>query len=133
MGGTFARTLLPQPLSSSTHDDANRLNQRGAATLAYDAEGNLTSDGSNTYAWDARGQLTSISGSVTASFQYDAFGRRTSRTINGQTTSYLYDGANVVQEQSGGAVTANLPSDLKQIRAIIYLTHLASAPTRGFC
>ena len=99
---------MPQALSSSTHDDANRLTQRGAATLAYDANGNLTSDGVNTYTWDARNQLASISGGVGASFQYDAFGRRISKTINGQTTGYLYDGDNVVQEQAGGVASANL-------------------------
>src|SRR2546423_3557898 len=99
---------MPQALASSTHDDANRLTQRGAATLSYDANGNLTSDGVNIYTWDARNQLASISGGVGASFQYDAFGRRVSKTINGQTTGYLYDGMNVVQEQAGGAASANL-------------------------
>src|SRR5207248_57061 len=76
--------------------------------LSYDANGNLTSDGVNTYTWDARNQLASISGGVGASFQYDAFGRRISKTVNGQTTGYLYDGANVVQEQAGGVASANL-------------------------
>ena len=108
VGGSFARTLLPSALSSTTYDDANRLVQRGAATLTYDAAGNLTSDGVNTYTWDARGQLASTSGGVSASFQYDAFGRRVGRTVGGQTTNYLYDGANVAQEQSGGLATANL-------------------------
>lgn len=108
VGGSFARTSLPNALTSSSHDDANRLTQRGAATLTYDASGNLTSDGANTYTWDARGQLASISGAVSASFQYDAFGRRTSKTVNGQATAYLYDGANVAQEQTGGAASANM-------------------------
>jgi len=108
VGGSFARTLLPQALASAAYDDANRLVQRGAAALTYDAAGNLTSDGVNTYTWDARGQLASISGGVAASFQYDAFGRRVAKTVGGQSTSYLYDGANVVQEQAGGVASANL-------------------------
>lgn len=87
MGGNFARTLLPAALAWSTYDDANRLAQRGAATLTYDAEGNLTSDGVNTYTRDARGQLASIVGAVSASFQYDAFGRRVGKTVGGQTTN----------------------------------------------
>lgn len=107
-GGSFARTLLPQALPSATHNDANRLTQRGAATLTYDAGGNLTSDGVNAYTWNARGQLASISGGVSASFQYDAFGRRSSKTVNGQTTAYLYDGMNVAQEQSGGVAVADM-------------------------
>src|SRR6266478_7087346 len=38
---------------------------------------------------------------------YDAFGRRTSKTVGGTTTSFLYDGANVEQEVIGGTNTAN--------------------------
>ena len=108
VGGSMARTLLPQPLSSASYNAANRLTQSGAATLTYDANGNLTNDGINTYTWDARNQLTGISGSVSASFQYDPFGRRVRTTINGTATDYLYDGMNVVQEKVGGTPTANL-------------------------
>lgn len=77
---------------------------RGAGAFIYDLNGNLTSDGTNTYTWDARDQLVSISGGATASFGYDTFGRRVQKTTGGQTTNYLYDGANVVQEQAGGTV-----------------------------
>jgi RHS repeat-associated protein len=108
VGGSFSRSTLPQPLTSATYDDANRLTQREATSLTYDANGNLMNDGVSTYTWDARNQLVSISGGVTASFQYDAFGRRISKSINGTATGYLYDGANVVQEQSGGTPFANL-------------------------
>ena len=104
----YARTNLPPTLTSATYNDANRLTQRGAATLTYDEAGNLTSDGANTYRWNARNQLASISGTVSASFQYDAFGRRISKTINSSTTSYLYDGMDAVQEQASGIVVANM-------------------------
>ena len=108
MGGSLARTLLPQPLSSATYNAANRVTQSGTATLTYDANGHLTNDGTNTYTWNARNELTSISGAVNASFQYDAFGRRVRKTINGNTTDYLYDGMNVVQEKVSGTATANM-------------------------
>jgi RHS repeat-associated protein len=108
MGGSVARTLLPQALSTTSYNAANRVTQSGAATLTYDANGNLTNDGTNTYTWNARNQLTGISGSVSASFQYDAFGRRVRTTINGNTADYLYDGMNVVQEQVGGTPRANM-------------------------
>src|ERR1051326_3921984 len=108
MGGSLARTGLPQPLSSVTYNAANRLTQRGAANLFYDANGNLTNDGTNTYTWDARNHLVGISGAVSANFQYDPFGRRVSATINGTTTDYLYDSANVVQEKTGGTPSANM-------------------------
>lgn len=108
VGGSFARTNLPQPLASAGYNDNNQLVQRGGAALAYDDNGNLTSDGVNSYVWDARNRLASISGGVTASFQYDAFGRRVGKTANGQSVGYLYDGVGVVQELTGGAPSANL-------------------------
>ena len=39
---------------------------------------------------------------------HDALGRRTSKTILGGQTGFLYDGSNPVQELSGTTVTANL-------------------------
>ena len=51
--------------------------------------------------------VVAISGGASASFQYDPFGRRVSKTIGG-TTQYLYDGANPVQEISGTSASANL-------------------------
>ena len=108
VGGSYARTSLPPVLSNTAYNAANRVTQFGSATLTYDANGNLTNDGANTYTWNARNELVGISGSVSASFQYDTFGRRTRKTIGGVATDYVYDGANVVQEKVGGTVTANL-------------------------
>jgi len=111
VGGTFARTNLPQAFAGTTYNALNQLTQKQAQSLTYDANGNLTSDGSNTYNWDARNQLTSISGpGLAASFQYDGFGRRINKTINGTSTNYLYDEANIVQELVGTTPTANILS-----------------------
>jgi RHS repeat-associated protein len=71
------------------------------------------SSGTTTYTWNARDQFVSLSGpSVTASFQYDAVGRRKSKTVNGTTTTFLYDGLNVVQELNGTTPIANLITSL---------------------
>ena len=91
-------TVLPTTNSSATYDAANEQTTFNGATLTYDAKGSLTSDGTNTYQWNARDQLIQISGAVTASFTYDALGRRTSKTINGQTTTFVYDGDDIVAE-----------------------------------
>ena len=45
--------------------------------------------------------MGSISGAAAASFQYDAFARRTSKTIAGINTQFFYDGLNPVQELAG--------------------------------
>ncbi len=105
-GGSFARTGLPLAISTTAYNAANQLTQWGTATLTYDANGNMTSSGTDGYTWDARNRLVStLSG---AAFQYDSFGRRVSKTVSGATTSFLYDGANLVQEVMGGTPTANL-------------------------
>ncbi|MFO0208671.1 MAG: RHS repeat domain-containing protein [Betaproteobacteria bacterium] len=44
--------------------------------------------------WDVRNRLVEIrqGASTVASFQYDALGRRSAKTIGGATTKFLYDG-----------------------------------------
>lgn len=43
-----------------------------------------------------------------ASFVYDGFNRRRSKTVSGTATAFLYDGLNPVQELTGSTPTANL-------------------------
>jgi RHS repeat-associated protein len=112
LGGTWARTGLPAAVASATYNAANHQLTFGSATLSYDLNGNLTSDGTNTYTWDARNRPVAISGGNAASFQYDAQGRRTSKTINSAQTGFLYDGLTPVQELNGTTVVANLLAGL---------------------
>jgi RHS repeat-associated protein len=103
LGGSLARTLLPDPVTTAAHDAENRQLTFGDKTLSYDANGNLTSlvdpSGLTTYTWDARNRLVALSGpGMSASFTYDSFGRRLSKTVNGATTRYLYDGPDIAQE-----------------------------------
>ena len=109
-GGSYARTGLPQAVTSVTYNVANQQTVFAGQSLTYDLNGDLTSDGTNTYTWNARNQLTSISGGTTASFSYDAFGRRVTRTLSATTTTYFYDGYNIAQELSGTTPVANLLS-----------------------
>jgi len=105
IGGTWARTGLPQPVTSATYNAANHQLTFGGQTLTYDLNGNLTSDSTNTYTWNARNELAAISGSSSAGFGYDALGRRRQKTITGGTTTFLYDGLNAIQEATGSGVT----------------------------
>jgi YD repeat-containing protein len=99
-------------VASATYDAANQQLTFGGQTLTYDATGNLTSDGTNTYTWNARNQLVGITGAgVTATFSYDARGRRQSTLINGTNTHFLYDGLTPVQE-IGATGTTNLLTGL---------------------
>jgi RHS repeat-associated protein len=55
----------------------------------YDGTGRLTKDALRTYKWDLASRLTSYQGADgSASFTYDAFGMRTSRTSGGATENY---------------------------------------------
>jgi RHS repeat-associated protein len=108
-GGSWARTLLPAAVSGGTYDAANRQLALGGKTMTYDFNGNLqtlTESGqTTTYTWDARNRLVALSGPVlTASFAYDATGRRTSKTITGFATTFLYDGLDIASEIAGGSI-----------------------------
>jgi RHS repeat-associated protein len=99
LSGSFARTLMPDPVASATYDAANRQTTFGPLALTYDRNGNLTGDGTTTYTWDARNRLTALATpSATASFAYDPQDRRLAKTVNGATTRYLYDGLDIVTE-----------------------------------
>ncbi len=113
MWGSYARLALPEALKSAKYNAGNEMIEREGKELSYDADGNPTSDGSSEYSWDARGQLSAISGAHSASFGYDPFGRRISKTLGGTTTELLYDGPNVVQESVEGSVTADLLTGLR--------------------
>jgi RHS repeat-associated protein len=64
----------------------------------------MLSDVANAFSWNARNQVATLN---SVSLQYDGFGRRTK---NLQNTSFLFDGANAVQELSGSTPIANLIS-----------------------
>jgi RHS repeat-associated protein len=101
MGGSFARTGLPQPVASAQYDVANELTQWGSNTISYDANGNIVNDGTAAYSWNARNQLAGRGG---VSFLYDAYGRR---ILNAAGAELLYQGLDAVQELSGTTPVAN--------------------------
>jgi RHS repeat-associated protein len=106
VGGSFARTGLPQPQAGSTFDAANRLVQWNGGVLSYDADGNLRSTGLDNFTWNARGQLAGTTiGSTT--FGYDGTGRRAAKVAGSATTRYMYDGASLVQELNGASPIAS--------------------------
>jgi RHS repeat-associated protein len=113
IGGTWARTGIPDAINSATYNAANHQTAFGNKSLTYDNNGNLQSitdpGGTTTYTWNARNQLGGISGpGVSGSFVYDGVGRREKKTISGSLTEFLYDGVNPVQETSGANVLANI-------------------------
>jgi len=95
--------------SGNTRTSTYQLPSTTAAwEFTYDANGNLSTktDGASlwSYTWDAEGRLVQVArdGSTLATFGYDLFGRRVRKVAGGVTTSYTYDGADIVRESRGG-------------------------------
>jgi RHS repeat-associated protein len=96
VAGSLAGAELPPAAGPREYGPANRLIRDGDTSYVYDEAGNLVDDGVHTYTWDERGQLVAVDGPVSVRFAYDPFGRRTSKTVDGVTTTYTYDGQNLV-------------------------------------
>lgn len=106
-------------VTSTNYNEANQMLKYNASSdnIGYDENGNMTSItnscGTTNYTWDLRNRLVGISGfntdcsALSASFKYDALGRRTEKTVNGRTIQYLYDGMDIVQEIENSVVYAN--------------------------
>jgi RHS repeat-associated protein len=60
-------------------------------SYSYDAAGNLLNDGTHNYTYDAENRIIQVDGGNTASYVYDAEGKRIQKTTSGTTVDYLYD------------------------------------------
>jgi RHS repeat-associated protein len=97
---SYSGNTAPEPQETATNtatvDASNRYTSLNGKSISHDENGNQTI---NNAVWDARDRLVSLSGpGFTASFTYDALGRRSSKTVNGQTKTYLYDRPDLISE-----------------------------------
>jgi RHS repeat-associated protein len=75
--------------------------------VTYDAAGNVINDGTHSYTYDAEYRITKVDGGTTATYLYDAFGRRAQRVVGPNTYDELYDlGGNVVVELTPSGAAA---------------------------
>ncbi|GGJ65273.1 RHS repeat-associated protein [Anoxybacillus voinovskiensis] len=68
--------------------------------FTYDDAGNLLQDDRYQYTWDGEGRLLSVkdvNGNTIASFTYRPDGLRETKTVNGVTYHYHYDGSNLIR------------------------------------
>jgi RHS repeat-associated protein len=97
-GGTCGSSQL-------TFNSYNHVTNSG---FQYDATGNMTHDASHSYTYDAENRVTAVDGGSTATYVYDANGRRVEKTVGGAPKGYLYDIAgNVSAEMQGTSMTAD--------------------------
>jgi RHS repeat-associated protein len=80
----------------------DKLTSYDGKAITYDSIGNRTSYDGYSYTWQAGRELAGISGNgLAATYKYDADGIRTEKTVNGVTTGYTLEGANVLKEVAG--------------------------------
>ena len=103
--GSVARVNLPTAITSAVYNPSNQILSLNGVAYSYDFNGNLLSDGTKSYTWNERNELAAISGGSTASYSYDAMGRRRAKIEASAQTSFVYDHVNVVKEiRTSGSV-----------------------------
>jgi len=90
---------LVNGVESYTPNTLNQYSNVGGTTYLYDTMGNLLFDGANNYTYDEENRLQSFNIGITnADYAYDALNRRVSKTVEGTTTYFVYDGDEVIAE-----------------------------------
>ncbi len=84
--------------TNATYDAADRVTAVGSTNYSWDENGFLAARGGDTFAYSVRGELlaATINGTE-VTYGYDGFTRQVSRTVNGETTEFLYGNPNVPQ------------------------------------
>nr|WP_244220802.1 RHS repeat-associated core domain-containing protein [Pseudomonas kribbensis] len=104
-----AGNLLLQDRPGPTSIKGNRLLMQGDRHYDYDAFGNLIRERRGraqqlvtAYRYDSQHRLIGLTrpDGSTASYQYDAFGRRIRKTVDGQTTEFFWQGDHLIAESS---------------------------------
>ena len=114
---TAAGTTPSNPRSTNTYTYAtdgwgDRLTAYNGTAITYDDMGNPVSysngAGSYTFTWSGRQATTIQKGPLTYYLTYNDEGMRTSKTVNGVTTTYYVSGTQILAEETNGNVTVYL-------------------------
>ncbi len=107
-----AGNLLGQndlPVANLANVKGNRLLMQGDRHYDYDAHGNLIRERRGAgqklvteYRYDTQHRLVGVTlpGGGSASYKYDAFGRRIEKTVDGHTTEFLWQGERLIAESA---------------------------------
>ena len=84
------------------------LTSYNGSVITYDAIGNPLSYRGKTFTWEGRRLVSAVNSSKTITFEYNDEGIRTSKTVNGVTTSYYLNGSQIMAEETNGNITVYL-------------------------
>lgn len=98
--GEKVYTLIEANTDTYVYDETwkDKLISYNGQTITYDAVGNPTNYMGNTLTWTMGRQLASFGG---ISYTYNEDGIRTSKTSNGVTTRFYFDGTNIIEQTDG--------------------------------
>jgi RHS repeat-associated protein len=92
--------------------DSNQLTSHDGNELTYDGNGNLTSYNGSTYSWNGNNLNSIANANDQISYQYNDKGVRTSKTVNGKTTTFTLDNKYNVASQTDGTNTLTFTYDM---------------------
>ena len=89
-------------LLSSTVDEYSNAEAGAAAGITGAVLGESETSGAEVYEYDVFGKMEQIQkGNQTIRYGYNADGQRIEKTVNSQSTEYIWDGDNIVSEKTG--------------------------------
>lgn len=92
--------------------DSNQLTNYDGKGLTYDGDGNLASYNGSTYTWNGKNLNSIANANDQISYLYNDKGIRTSKTVNGKTTTYTLDNKYNVASQTDGTNTLTFTYDM---------------------
>ena len=120
---TTAELNVPLSTKTWTYDDStwgDLLTNFNGESITYDEIGNPLTIGSKSLTWTGR-QLQSITdGDTEIAYTYNGDGLRTSKTINGETTNYYYNGSILAGQKSGDDTLVFMYDNNSDIFGFIY-------------
>ena len=128
-GNILTKTIYPYTTGSlgtpttaytNHYNSQNQLMNFNGLALTYYDNGNLHTYNGWTYSWLNTNLSGAVNASNTVSYQYNYNNIRTSKTVNGVTTTYTLDGNNNVVSETNGTDTINYFYDANG--SLVYMT-----------
>lgn len=91
--------------TSNNTNEYTAISSGASFTPTYDANGNTLTDGLHTYAYDYENRLISVDGGSTATYKYDAFGRRVQKSTSAGVINYYYNEDEIIEERNASDIT----------------------------